>query len=579
MAGCATKSTPPPRVASNADAPSVSGVQSASTSGLFGYVAGNHAWAQDDTKQAADFYLAAYLDDPGNVTIERRTFQLLLADSRFDEAVAFSRLIVEGRAIHGPAQMVLALDALKRRRYRAAERILGKTKGTGFEALIRPLAMAWIYAGRGNQKDALAVLQRLKEGLAFKRYALEHEALTLDRLGDTEAADRAYTLLWDESGSGTVRSSLAYISFLARHGRQAEAMMRLHLLDQLVPGHSTVRQFGETLRAGGIPQPLVDTPAQGVAEALYRTAADLSEDRVSASAVTYSRLATLVAPDFAEAHLLLAGLMERTEQLDAALLSLERIQETDPLFERAALSRALILDRLSRGQEARVLLDKLIDQNNDNLRFKKSLADLLRRQERYADARQLYDELIELSVKDGETALEQGETNRKKWTELDIGQLYYLRGVCLERLDDWEAAEADLENARRLRPESAIILNYLGYSWLDRGMNVDEATALIEKASELRPGDGFITDSLGWAFFKQGRFEEAVRVMAEAAAIEPTDPTIAEHYGDALWRVGRHIEARFQWRHAVSLKPDEERLAGLLDKVDYGLLIATTAMP
>ena len=117
----------------------------------------------------------------------------------------------------------------------------------------------------------------------------------------------------------------------------------------------------------------------------------------------------------------------------------------------------------------------------------------------------------------------------------------------------------------------ALVLNYLGYSWVDQGINLDEAFGMLRRAVELKPRDGYIIDSLGWAHYRMGRFDEAVRELERAVDLKPADPVINDHLGDAYWRVGRRLEARFQWNHARDLNPDPEDLPKILKKIENGL--------
>ena len=105
------------------------------------------------------------------------------------------------------------------------------------------------------------------------------------------------------------------------------------------------------------------------------------------------------------------------------------------------------------------------------------------------------------------------------------------------------------------------MLNYLGYSWVDMGMNLDQAKGMLNRAVELRPNDGFVVDSLGWVYFRLGEYQNAVEQLERAVELEPGDPVINEHLGDAYWRVGREREARFQWRRALSLEPEADAVA------------------
>ena len=146
--------------------------------------------------------------------------------------------------------------------------------------------------------------------------------------------------------------------------------------------------------------------------------------------------------------------------------------------------------------------------------------------------------------------------------------IFYFRGICYERSKQWAKAEADLKKALELFPDQPHVLNYLGYSWVDQGINLDEGMRMIRRAVEQRPDDGYIVDSLGWAYYRLGNYEEAVKHLERAVELKPDDPTINDHLGDAYWQVGRTLEAQFQWAHARDLKPEPEDLAKIKEKLD-----------
>jgi len=150
--------------------------------------------------------------------------------------------------------------------------------------------------------------------------------------------------------------------------------------------------------------------------------------------------------------------------------------------------------------------------------------------------------------------------------------MFYFRGICYERSKQWPLAEADLKKALELYPEQPHVLNYLGYSWVDQGINLDDGMRMIRRAVEQRPDDGYIVDSLGWAYFRINNYDDAVKNLERAVELKPEDPTINDHLGDAYWKVGRFLEAAFQWSHARDLKPDADELARIETKLKSGLI-------
>ena len=130
---------------------------------------------------------------------------------------------------------------------------------------------------------------------------------------------------------------------------------------------------------------------------------------------------------------------------------------------------------------------------------------------------------------------------------------------------------ADFLRALELEPDQPLVLNYLGYTWVEQGRNLDEARTMIEKAVELRPDDGYIVDSLGWVAYRLGDLEEAVYQLELAVELVPGDPIINDHLGDAYWQVGRLNEARFQWRRVLTLEPEDELADQIRRKLADGL--------
>ena len=135
----------------------------------------------------------------------------------------------------------------------------------------------------------------------------------------------------------------------------------------------------------------------------------------------------------------------------------------------------------------------------------------------------------------------------------------------------WTLAEADLQKALQLSRDQAMVLNYLGYSWIDQNRNLKQGLALIEKAVRQKPDDGYIVDSLGWAHYRMGNYKEAVKHLERAVELRPEDPVLNDHLGDAYWRVRREREARFQWDQALTLKPEPEDADKIKKKLANGL--------
>jgi len=251
----------------------------------------------------------------------------------------------------------------------------------------------------------------------------------------------------------------------------------------------------------------------------------------------------------------IAGIYEQWGIIPKAVSALGKVGQTSPLYWQARLRIAALDAREERFDQAISKLRALVAEKSGRIDAALTLADLLRTKERWNDAVAAYSTAITRLTKPEE----------RHWP------IYFGRGIVLERVKQWPRAEADMKKALELSPEQPYVLNYLGYSWIDQGMHLDEGMKMLKRANELRPDDGAITDSVGWAYYRLGQFDKSVEWLERASEQKGDDATIVEHLGDAYWHVGRKREARFEWQRALNQKPDKDRLPIINDKLVNGL--------
>ena len=241
---------------------------------------------------------------------------------------------------------------------------------------------------------------------------------------------------------------------------------------------------------------------------------------------------------------------------------LQSIPDTSPFYTTAAGQLAWAFHRAGRDQDALDLAHRTLAGNPDR-DLKIQMADLLRSLDNNDEALSVFSEVIAADE----------ASNEHDW------RLYFARATLQERLGRWPQAEQDLLRARELNPSSPDVLNYLGYSWVDRGVELEQGLDLIRKALTLRPESGAITDSLGWAHYKLGDYDKAIVYLERAAELEPGLAEVIDHLGDAYWMVGRRTEARFQWERAITLLDDDSDIADIQSKFLTGPTAATTKAP
>jgi tetratricopeptide (TPR) repeat protein len=522
------------------------------------YLSAVVAGAARDANGAATFLREAIKGDPRNMELLERGFVAFLADGAMNDAFRAAEKLVQRDPSNGLAQLALGVRALKNKQYQSARGYLQRG-GRGRAAdITATLLSAWSWAGAGEFNRAIETVDRLRGESTYNIFRDYHAGLIADVSGNGAEAMKRLKAAY-ESERTTVRIVDVWGRQLARRGQTEAARSVYAEFDALLPNHPTIRDALDRLKAG---QPLArfaSTPQQGGAEVLYGLGSAGNRQGDELAAMIYLRLALHLDPTHEMAILTLGDILERVKQGDDAIAVYNRMAPDSPLKTTAELQIGLALETLGKTEESVAQLSALAAKRPDDHDVLSALGNVHRARKNFAEAAAAY-----------EKALSKIDTaDRSHWN------LYYFRGIAYERTKQWPKAEADFRKALELIPESlgrekALIYNYLGYSWVDQGINLDEGFQLLKKAVELRPRDGYIVDSLGWAYYKLGQYDAAVRELERAIELKPFDPVINDHLGDAYWKVGRKLEATFQWNHARDLNPEPEDLPRILKKIELG---------
>ena len=519
------------------------------------YLAARVAEQDHDYDMAADQIDLALSQSPGDPELIYAAFRMRMYAGRIDQAAQLAPQVLAIRPGDGIANLVLAVQAVKKGDYKAAEQQLGKIGGDNQLGPLRDYVIAWLKAGDKDFAAARQRIARLKPaaGERAEAPALVIEAQIDEMAGDRAAAEAKYrrAMALDKNG---LRTTVAVAEGLRRLGKTDEARELLKTYGE---------KYSDAVVMDGLvgpnaPMPPAPTPASGISEILFDIGGILASDprnQRADLALIFYQLAASLKPEHDFAWLMIAGLYDQFQMVPKAIETLNRIGPNSPLYWQARLRAAALDAQQEKFDQAVDRLRKLIAEKPDRIDAALTLADLLRGKEKYADAVQAYDTAI----------------SRIKTLEERHWPVFFGRGIVLERTKNWPKAEADMKKALQLSPEQPHVLNYLGYSWIDQGLNLDEGMKMLQRATELRPDDGAITDSVGWAFYRLGQYEKAVEWLERAAEQKGDDATIVEHLGDAYWHVGRKREARFQWERALNQKPDKDRIAIIKDKLANGL--------
>jgi tetratricopeptide (TPR) repeat protein len=526
--------------------------RSASASGS--YLAARHAGGQKDAAAAAAYYRAALRGDPRNNELLNRTFLAVLANGEVDDAVKLAERVLQGDKTNQFAHLVLGIRAIKQKQYPTARRELAQYNRGPITDLAASLLAAWTMASPSEAKSAIDTIDRLNGPDWYAIFKELHAALILDLAGQKKEAARRFERSYKQDPTA-LRVVQSYGSFLSRQGSTSDAQKVFAGFDEALPRHPLIIEAMNDLKAGKKLPLMIDTPQAGAAEVLYGLGSALGRRGGEDLGLVYLQLALYLVPSHPLALLSLGDLYEAMKKPELANKIYERVPLSSPLQRNALIQLAINLDTLEKTDEAKANLEKLIAANPADVEAIMALGNVLRGRKQFAECADIYGKGIDTITK----------SEKSNWV------IYYFRGICLERAKQWPKAEADLKKSLELFPDQPHVLNYLGYSWIDQGIHLDEGMTMIKRAVEQRADDGYIVDSLGWAHYRLGNIDEAVKQLERAVELKPEDPTINDHLGDAYWRVGRGLEARFQWSHARDLKPEPEDLAKIEQKLKTGL--------
>ncbi len=505
------------------------------------YLATREADRAGDYAAVVEYGPHALANDPQNASLLESLVVANLGLGAVEAAVPVARRLAEVEDHNQIAGLVLLAAAIRAEDWASVDERLDVGASVGL--LMDDMIRAWSAVGAGRMSDAVERFNALIDSGPGGRPALIQKALALALVGDYEGAAAIF------GGSETVlhlnrAGILAFVQVLSQLERNPDAV---DVLEKAFPGTEDpelVTLLAE-LRAGKpIPFTAIEGPRAGVAQLFYEVGESLRGETDPALVLLYARIAGYLDPSHVGATLVAAQVLDEMESFHLAAEAYAAVPESSLSWPQAQLGRASALKALGQVDEAIAVLTSAVQRHPDAPELHAAIGDALRGEQRYAAATPHYDAAIALFDQD----------RPAQW------RAYFARGITYERRGEWDAAEADFRKALELSPEQPPVLNYLGYSLVERRENFDEALDMIKRAVGARPYDGYIRDSLGWVFYRLGRYADAVEEMERAVELLPLEPVLNDHLGDTYWAVGRLREARFQWKRALSFVTDETDL-------------------
>ena len=501
-----------------------------------------------DIDKAAYYAQYSYSQNTAASGLAIIALEALLANGQIKEAIPIGIKISNEVPEITLAQYLKVLDSLDSNNFNKTLELLLKVSPNGIDTYILPILQTWAAAGSNQQIGGLKIIKdQAERGILEPMYDY-HSALINEFIGNSEAAKINYSNIIKKSNNANAQVYLSAAEFFKRNNNQG-------LLDKTIAKLERLKPYSNELfllkNSNVSPSKKINNVKDGIAEIFLNSAEILFNEGLDRQALIYGQIALYLSPNLDSASYLLGKIFRSINNNERAVKYLKNVKDNSSIFYDAKITYAEIIYDIEGTEKSFAILNKLHKLHPENINLSRSIAELFYKSENFDKSIEYYDLIF--------SKIEKIEF--KHWP------LFYSSGIALERGKKWERAEKQFLMALKFVPDNPQVLNYLGYSWIDQGININAAMEMIVKAAEQRPSDGYIIDSLGWAFYQIGQYEEAV-IKLEKAVELTSDSIIIDHLGDALFYSGRKIEAVFQWKRALEFEPSEEMTNKIKEKIE-----------
>ncbi|WP_319517956.1 tetratricopeptide repeat protein [uncultured Martelella sp.] len=526
-------------------------------------LAGQSAAFDNDLDRAIAYFRRALQYRPNDTGTNNQLFIALIFNGDLESAATQAENTTDEPQLVPLRDLSLALTAMSREDYDDALARLDAFGGSALDELVAELLKAWALTGKDEPDAALADIDAL-EGPPWFNLFKNYNAGAIAALSGDTARARTYfnAALADREGGMTapdtmLKTVIGLAAIEQQAGNTRKALDTVSVAETYGLNSAVLDPIRERIEAGAPVEGLPQSTSAGAAGVLFQVAAALNQGTSDDIVSLYLALSDALSPEEPDVLYLRGVVAAANNKPERALAYFSRIPEDAIQYRLAELQQGLALAELERTDEAIDMFYALIEDAPDDRRGYLALSSVLSAEKRFAE---MADVLDRAADRIGAVAAPED------WS------VFYRRGIAYERLKEWDKAEPNFLRALELYPNQPQVLNYLGYSWIDQGMNLEKGLDLINQAVDQRPDDGYIVDSLGWAYYRLGRYEDAMRELERAVSLDTGDPTINDHLGDAYWQMGRKLEAIYQWNKALASEPEEDMVPAIREKIAHGLV-------
>lgn len=522
------------------------------------YIAGQFAEKEADFRNSSYYYIDLISRGETQKEILRKSIVYSALAGNFEVATAISRKIDDLQLNYPVANLIMFSEAVKNRENTKILEAFERNK-KNFPDIFQNVAEFWMLIINDEKDKAFNLINSLSINNEAQLQILNYnQLLAYVFFNEYEEAKTIYENTDFSDFLFDSESSLALVKYFQKAKKNELSESILNKVRSASDNSYYLLAFVEMLENGKELDSIKISPYKQIAEIFFRWSQSVQlQGKNTINKPFYLSLANFADPTSSFLKFKLATVLFDTENYSLSKEILDNISKDDLFYMDSIVENTYAIEQLDSEESALEYIEKLISDGINNARLLKTYGSLQRSQRLYKESIKSYTRAIEAA-------------KRELYTE-SVWPILFLRGISFERSKNWDLAEADFISALEINPDQPQILNYMGYSLLERKEKLDQAMRMILLAAEKAPDSYHIIDSLGWAYYKTGDFQKALQYLERAMELESTDPIVNDHLGDVLWTLGRKMEAKFQWKKSLSFNPEPIDQKNTEYKLTFGL--------
>ena len=518
---------------------------------LSNYFSGIVAHENKNNLEALQFFKSArHLINKHDPYLEKYVYSLVL-ENKVQQAIReIKQNLTETNSSFFEAHLILAMDSLKKKNFKKSKDYLELSSkfinNDKFALILYETLKQYLYVFEENKI--------LKTNKKFGDFSLINEVFLRCYLDDKNTQIYFQNLVNNKNnvraqGADYSRYIFFYINYLIENNRFKEAQQITNELDYLSSTllisqgkkwivEKKLKEFNKIFSCKN---------SNDIISELFFLVSNLySSQKNYEQSNFYLNISHYLNPKFKFNLSLLAENYYLNNNYKKAKEILEYFNEKDDFYYWYKLKKQaqIISKELNNEESINFINNKFKKIKNPSIKLFFDIANLNKNSKKYQDAIDYYSKII---------------------SKIDLNSIFYpeilyRRGSSYERMGDYLNSDKDLLKSLEVNPDDAYVLNYLGYSWLERNYKIDTALQMLQKAYETKNNDPYIIDSIGWAYYLVDDFLKAEKFIKRAVELMPEDPVVNDHYGDILWKLDRKIQARYFWTSVLNLKETDNKM-------------------